>query len=128
MTEGYKAADQEDCGSEGPATVDELKQIIDRKVEVENMVMYHRLGPGSKLYATFNNGICYQFLNHDNQVRLHGGDRDREHLDERARGGEEEPDINTGVFTVPHGLSGVWASCSVNSVDVTRPGRELCVL
>ena len=27
MTEGYKVADQEDCGSEGPATADELKQI-----------------------------------------------------------------------------------------------------
>ena len=27
VTEGYKVADQEDCGCEGPATVDELKQI-----------------------------------------------------------------------------------------------------
>ena len=35
------------------------EKIIDRKVEVENMVMYHKLGPGSKLYVTFNNGICY---------------------------------------------------------------------
>ena len=41
------------------------EKIIDRKVEVENMVMYHKLGPGSKLYATFNNGICYQFLHGD---------------------------------------------------------------
>jgi len=38
------------------------EKIIDRRVEVENMVMYHKLGQGSKLYATFNNGICYQFL------------------------------------------------------------------
>ena len=41
------------------------EKIIDRRVEVENMVMYHKLGQGSKLYATFNNGICYQFLHGD---------------------------------------------------------------
>ena len=38
------------------------EKIIDRRVEVENMVMYHKLGQGSKLFATFTNGICYQFL------------------------------------------------------------------
>ena len=40
------------------------EKIIYRRVEVENMVM------GSKLFATFTNGICYQFL--------HGDDRSTE--------------------------------------------------
>ena len=30
-------------------------------MEMVNMMAYQKLG-GSKLYATFNNGICYQFI------------------------------------------------------------------
>ena len=41
------------CGTE---------KIIDRNVEKENMVKYRKLGAGSALYASFNNGIAYEFL------------------------------------------------------------------
>ena len=37
------------------------EKIIDRNMEMVNMIKYHKLG-GSRLYATFNNGICYQFI------------------------------------------------------------------
>ena len=44
------------CGTE---------KIIDRNMEMENMVKYRKLGSGGQLYATFNNGICYEFLHGD---------------------------------------------------------------
>ena len=44
------------CGTE---------KIIDRNVEMQNMLKYRKLGAGSQLYATFNNGICYEFLHGD---------------------------------------------------------------
>ena len=44
------------CGTE---------KIIDRNMEMENMIKYRKLGSGSQLYATFNNGICYEFLHGD---------------------------------------------------------------
>lgn len=37
------------------------EKIIDRKMEMVNMMAYQKLG-GSTLYATFTNGICYQFI------------------------------------------------------------------
>ena len=44
------------CGTE---------KIIDRNMEMENMIKYRKLGSGSQLYAIFNNGICYEFLHGD---------------------------------------------------------------
>jgi len=44
------------CGTE---------KIIDRNKEMENMIKYRKLGVGSQLYATFNNGICYEYLHGD---------------------------------------------------------------
>ena len=38
------------------------EKIIDRKVELENMQKLQEMGYGSKLYASFNNGICYEFI------------------------------------------------------------------
>ena len=37
-------------------------RIIDRKVEVENMLKLQSMGLGAKLYATFTNGLCYEFI------------------------------------------------------------------
>jgi len=36
--------------------------IIDRKQEIKNMQKVHNIGGGSELYATFENGIAYQFI------------------------------------------------------------------
>jgi len=36
--------------------------IIDREGEMKNMARMQGIGLGGKLYAAFNNGICYQFL------------------------------------------------------------------
>jgi len=44
------------CGTE---------KIIDRNMEMENMISYRKLGSGSQLYAIFNNGICYEYLHGD---------------------------------------------------------------
>lgn len=38
------------------------ERIIDRKAEVENMLRLQDIGCGSKLYASFNNGLCYEFI------------------------------------------------------------------
>ena len=35
------------------------EKIINRNMEIENMIKYRKLGSGSQLYATFNNGICF---------------------------------------------------------------------
>mgnify|MGYP003334854025 CR=1 FL=1 len=45
------------------------EKIIDRNMEMVNMMAYQRLG-GSKLYATFNNGICYQVLTNQKPASL----------------------------------------------------------
>ena len=37
-------------------------RIIDRQEEMRNMVRLQGIGCGSKLYASFDNGICYEFL------------------------------------------------------------------
>jgi len=37
-------------------------RIIDRKVEVQNMLKLQSIGMGAKLYATFTNGLCYEFI------------------------------------------------------------------
>ena len=36
--------------------------IIDREGEMKNMSRMQGIGLGGKLYAAFNNGICYEFL------------------------------------------------------------------
>jgi len=38
------------------------EKIIDRKMELENMMKLEQMGCGSKLYGSFNNGLCYQFI------------------------------------------------------------------
>jgi len=38
------------------------EKIIDRKAEVDNMQRLQRIGCGSRLYASFNNGLCYEFI------------------------------------------------------------------
>ena len=38
------------------------EKIIDRKVELENMKRMEDMGCGSKLYGSFNNGLCYEFI------------------------------------------------------------------
>jgi len=38
------------------------EKIIDRKMELENMMKVDKMGCGSKLYGSFNNGLCYQFI------------------------------------------------------------------
>ena len=37
-------------------------QMIDRKVEIANLLRFYDLGRGSQLYATFANGIAYEFI------------------------------------------------------------------
>ena len=36
--------------------------MIDRKSEIRNMKLLHANGCGSQLYATFQNGLAYQYL------------------------------------------------------------------
>lgn len=36
--------------------------IIDRFSEINNMKKLHAIGAGSELYATFNNGIAYEYM------------------------------------------------------------------
>lgn len=38
------------------------EKIIDRQAEVNNMLKVQSIGCGSQLYATFNNGLCYEFI------------------------------------------------------------------
>ncbi|XP_021966981.1 ethanolamine kinase 1 isoform X2 [Folsomia candida] len=37
--------------------------LIDRKAEIETMMILHDRKCGAELYATFDNGICYEFMN-----------------------------------------------------------------
>lgn len=41
------------------------EKIIDRKVELENMKKMQEMGCGSKVYGSFSNGLCYEFLHGD---------------------------------------------------------------
>ena len=36
--------------------------LIDRQAEIRNMKLLNEGGCGSELYASFKNGICYEFL------------------------------------------------------------------
>jgi len=38
------------------------EKIIDRQAEVNNMLKLQTIGCGSQVYATFNNGLCYEFI------------------------------------------------------------------
>jgi len=40
-------------------------RIIDRKKELENMRKMQEIGCGSKVYGSFNNGLCYEFIHGD---------------------------------------------------------------
>ncbi|ODN00217.1 Ethanolamine kinase 2 [Orchesella cincta] len=37
--------------------------VIDRKAEIETMRLLHERKCGAEVYATFDNGICYQYMN-----------------------------------------------------------------
>lgn len=44
---------------------DGTEKFIDRQVEVSNMLKLQDIGCGARVYATFNNGLCYEYIDGD---------------------------------------------------------------